>query len=487
MRKSIAVLALAGAFGTLFADNGPEVVDWFTAIGDNPSYGQLNPVNGAWTITPGTDGSAGFENGKLVLELGADGAAVFAATDGTAPDTNTITRVTLTTTFEPLAELPDSSDGDANLVVFDGAFYVWDGGNWRELTGITVPEAGVETDVLAEIKYQGEDTAREICFTIGEGNDVVTTGWIALHSTENAFANVTIKGAVTLDNIFGKVEMGRAANDGIKYSTIADAMAAASEGSDKTVVLIRNSSESITAVSGVKIDFNKKDSGVYTASGSTKIEIAYGNAEAESTASNDSLKIPLRSDIETVEEAREKIVVTVNDESKEAIIKDISAAELKIQIRTSKEVLANVKPGGKALADREDEGLRKYLSAWVKSEYEKAHTTASEIEQVFQEPYHDGNGLPIWQNYVLGVERPIDPITPVAAPAGDTDKSHITLSVPAISKDRYSGDYKITYKVGNVEASDPQAIKVPLGTGNYEIQAVLSEPDPAPAEPTVGE
>ena len=486
MRKSIAVLALAGAFGTLFADNGPEVADWFTAIGDNPSYGQLNPENGTWTITPGTDGSAGYADGKLVLELGADGSAVFAATDGTAPDTNTITRVTITTTFKPLTELPVSSDGDANLVVCGGKFYVWDGGKWVD-TGIAAPAAGDETPVLAEIKYQGENEARAIRFTIGEGNDAVTTSWIPLVSTANAFANVTIKGAATLDNIIGQVEMGRAANDGIKYSTIAEAMGAASEGSDKTVVLIRNSSESITAVSGVKIDFNKKDSGVYTASGSTKIEIAYGNAEAESTASNDSLKIPLRSDIKTVEEAREKIVVTVNDESKEAIIKDISAAELKIQIRTSKEVLANVKPGGKALADREDEGLRKYLSAWVKSEYEKAHTTASEIEQVFQEPYHDGNGLPIWQNYVLGVERPIDPITPVAAPAGDTDKSHITLSVPAISKDRYSGDYKITYKVGNVEASDPQAIKVPLGTGNYEIQAVLSEPDPAPAEPTVGE
>lgn len=494
MRKSIAVLALAGAFGTLFADNGPEVANWFTAIGDSPSFEQLNPVNGAWTITPGTDGSADYVNARLVLELGEGGSAVFAATDGTAPDTNTITRVTITTTFEPLTELPDSSDGDANLVVYAGKFYVWDGDSWVD-ADIAAPASGDETPVLAEIKYQGENVARAIRFTIGEGTDAVTTGWIPLVSTENAFANVTIKGAATLDNIIGQIEMGRAENNGIKYSTIADALNAASEGSDKTVVLLRDAeTEEITMISGVKLDTNGKKSGTISPDPKdpdAKIEVAYGEVPGESTKSGE-----VKLYVKTSEENFDKIKISVNDNSKEVFdLQQGGYGQIKFHLRTSTDVLNKVKPdGSKALKtdpDDQDDNYRQFLSSVALEPYEEAHADPARIQAAIVK--NAPNGIPHWQNYVMGVTDNAKPLQPVAAPAGDKDEHFITLSVPVINKANESGDYKVTYKVANDDGSvtetvdDPQAIKVPLGTGNYEIQAVLSEPDPAPAEPTVGE
>ena len=479
MRKSIAVLALAGAFGTLFADNGPEVTDWFTAIGDEASYEQLNPVNGAWTITPGTDGSAGYADGRLVLELGADGSAVFAATDGTAPDTNTITRVTITTTFEPLTELPNSSDGDANLVVCGGKFYVWDGGKWVN-TDIAAPASGVETSVLAEIKYQGVNAARAIRFTIGEGNATVTTGWIPLASTENAFANVTIKGAATLDNIIGKVEMGRAENDGIKYSTIADAKAAAKSGSDKTITLLRDSSEEVEMDSEIELETAGKYTGKISLDpedANAKIEIAYGKTPLESTQSAAEVKLYVVTDVPV-----EKINVTVDDASKEVVnLQKSEDGQIKFSLRTSTEVLNQVKPDGvKALKtdpNNPNDKYRQFLSSVAKEAYEAAHANPASIQKAIDQ--EASNGLRCWQNYVMGISVAdyAKPVQPVAAPVGDKDKGFITLSVPVINKTKASGDYKVTYKVDDVTADDPQAIKVPLRTGTYEIQAILSDPE----------
>ena len=484
MRKSIAVLALAGAFGTLFADNGPEVANWFTAIGDSPSFEHLNPVNGAWTITPGTDGSAGYADGRLVLELGADGSAVFAATDGTAPDTNTITRVTITTTFEPLTELPDSSDadGDANLVVCGGKFYVWDGGKWVD-TDITAPAAGVETEILAEITYQGVNAARAIRFTIGEGNDAVRTDWITLVSAENAFANVTIKGATTLDNIIGQIEMGRAENNGIKYSTIADAKSAAKSGSDKTITLLRNSTEDVVVDSEIEIETAGMKTGWISLDPedkNAKIQIAYGKTPSESTKSGE-----VKLYVSTTEPV-EKINIKVNDDSKEVFQPEWSEyGQIKFHLRTSTEVLNCVKPDGikplKTDPTNPNDDYRKFLSFVAKDVYEEAHADPARIQEAIVEAAP--NGVPLWQNYVMGVTDYKKPLQPVAAPAGDKDNGFITLSVPVINKEDETGDYKVTYEVANDDGSvtktvdDPQAIKVPLGTGTYKIQAILSEPE----------
>lgn len=482
MRKSIAVLALAGAFGTLFADNGPEVADWFTAIGDEASSGQLNPTNGAWTISPGTDGSADYANGKLVLELGEDGSAVFAATDGTAPDTNTITRVTITTTFKPLTELPDSSDGDANLVVFDGAFYVWNGYSWVD-TDIAAPAPGAETEILAEITYQGVNAARAICFTIREN---ASTGWIPLVSTENAFANVTIKGAATLDNIIGRVEMGRAENNSIKYSTIADAKAAAKSGSDKTITLLRDSAEEVVLDSEVELETDGMVTGrisLDSTDENAKIQIAYGKTPSESTKSAAEVKLYVVTDVPI-----EKINVTVDDASKEVVnLQKSEDGQIKFSLRTSTAVLNEVKPDGmKALktdSTNPNDKYRQFLSSVAKEAYEAAHADPEEIQRVISQDAL--NGLSYWQNYVMGISV-VDyakPVQPVAAPAGDKDDGFITLSVPVINKANESGDYKVTYNVANDDGSvtktvdDPQAIKVPLGTGTYEIQAILSDPE----------
>ena len=70
----------------------------------------------------------------------------------------------------------------------------------------------------------------------------------------------------------------------------------------------------------------------------------------------------------------------------------------------------------------------------------------------------------------------------MTTPAGDTDESNITLAIPAVVAATPSDDYVITYQVVDKtdEKKDPihqdgaGSIKIPLGTGTYEIKAVFT-------------
>ena len=94
------------------------------------------------------------------------------------------------------------------------------------------------------------------------------------------------------------------------------------------------------------------------------------------------------------------------------------------------------------------------------------------------------NKLPLWQDYALGIDKDTS-VAPVTTPTGDTDEDNITLAIPAIDKNKYSGGYTISYQVLKGDETvqsekdtddDPSAIKIPLtsGTGTYKIKAVFT-------------
>ena len=214
-----------------------------------------------------------------------------------------------------------------------------------------------------------------------------------------------------------------------------------------------------------------------------KIEIAYGKTPSESTQSAAEVKLYVVTDVPV-----EKINVTVDDASKEVVnLQKSEDGQIKFSLRTSTDVLNQVKPDGvKALKTdptNPNDKYRQFLSSVAKEAYEAAHANPASIQEAINQEAL--NGLRRWQNYVMGISVTdyANPVQPVAAPAGDKDEDFITLSVPVINKANESGDYKITYKVANDDGSvtkmvdDPQAIKVPLGTGIYAIQAILSDPE----------
>ena len=72
----------------------------------------------------------------------------------------------------------------------------------------------------------------------------------------------------------------------------------------------------------------------------------------------------------------------------------------------------------------------------------------------------------------MGIDKTVS-VAPVTIPTGDTDGEKITLAIPAVDPKNYSGDYDITYKVGD-ETYTPQTIKIPLDTGTYSIKAIFT-------------
>ena len=72
----------------------------------------------------------------------------------------------------------------------------------------------------------------------------------------------------------------------------------------------------------------------------------------------------------------------------------------------------------------------------------------------------------MWQPSTMPSQKssPTDSVKPVAVPK-DMSSDKITLYIPALTNAVPSGDYEITYKVGNEEVDGPGAVTIPLPKG----------------------
>ena len=152
-------------------------------------------------------------------------------------------------------------------------------------------------------------------------------------------------------------------------------------------------------------------------------------------------------------------------------------------VRLNDSEMKEVKLPGVTGSVQNTDKLRKFLEDSKIDAYTGDDASADGITQEMLTS-DTANGLKYWQDYALGIVVGTS-VAPVTTPAGDTNPDAITLAIPTIDKDNYSGDYDIRYQVMKDSApvpsgggldENPGAILIPLtsGTGTYSIKAVFT-------------
>ena len=463
--------------------------NWFSAIGDGASSKtDLNPTNGIWSLPTEAEVSYASNSG-LVFDLDDNESIAFTAKDGTAPDTNTVTKVSIRGVFTPvlLSELTKISMSDrqaqvAFVIAEDGtgtAFYAWVGGDanaWIKLSNANVvPDTENVTEVVATFNYTSS-SASYASFAVVKNNvsyDLTnSSGNKSLKITSTAAAKRCIAGfscygSGTLASADGVVGIGVASVGDVKYGTLGEAVTAATAGS--TIEVLRPTSESVEVHSGVKIADNGKVSGTITADSSVTVTV---KPTAEHFATNalagksGAYDIPVKVSGGTV-----AVELPAGMSNKEVASTTRSGTSVAVTIQTATSVLEGATPDGTKALTKDVPELRQYLAAHTNEAYIAADVSSASIAAALAATRE--NGLKLYQSYALGVtpETPVKP-EPVAS---DTDPNAITLTIPALTTSKKSGDYTITYQAGSNTATDNAgAIKVPLTTGSHAVKILFN-------------
>ena len=463
--------------------------NWFSAIGaDASSTADLNPTNGSWDLTAGGEVSYASNSG-LVFDLEDNESIAFTATDETAPDTNTVTKVSIRGVFTPvlLSELTKISMSDrqaqvAFVIAEDGtgtAFYAWVGGDanaWIKLSNDNVPpDTENVTEVVATFNYTSS-SASYASFAVVKNsqsyNLTNSTGNTSLAMTSDAAAKRCIAGfscygSGTLVAASGSVGIGVASVDNVKYGSLADAVTAATAGS--TIEVLSPTSESVEVHSGVKIADNGKVSGTITADSSVTVTV---KPTAEHFATNalagksGAYDIPVKVSGGTV-----AVELPAGMSNKEVASTTHSGTSVAVTIQTATSVLEGATPDGTKALTADLDNLRGYLNTHTNSAYIAADVSSASIAAALAATRE--NGLKLYQSYALGIE-PGTPVKPVPV-ASDTDPNAITLTIPALTTSKKTDDYTITYQAGSNTATDNAgAIKVPLTTGSHAVKILFN-------------
>lgn len=516
MKKSLifASVAFAGAFA-LNADWTCQ--NWFKGIGASPSSdslpSDLDSTNGSWEAVPATSGGtfAGTlaldDNNALVFDLEDGEHLDFTVGKTEAADTGTITDVEVTGVFTPLTgtKPEDSTMNDRNaqvgfVVEINGDatnYCAWTGSGWVALTNEAVDAgANVDAETSLLVRFDYRSSTKYASFAILSGDPVVTNflgnsvGTVALTVSSDAVASnrvcgVSCYGSGTLAKADGGVGLGIASVAGVKYGSLQEAADATGSVGDKTITVLKTTTESVTLPDGAAIyDPDKKASGanIAAAAGAT-VTIKPIAAEVNSGASG-SCTVPLNItlgngskveiDLSSVAPGKE-VVGDVNVEGTTATF----------TTQTAKSVLTDATVGGKNLnlSDSAKEAkLRTLLNTYANSAYTQAYASTEAANTAIQTallttPENSENSLALWQDYALGIQ-PTAPVAPVAAPV-DSANDAVTLSIPALVGATPSGDFTIKYQIDSetAQALTGGAISVPLpsavGGVDHEIKIVF--------------
>ena len=497
MKKTLLMASVACACA--FAANAA-YDSWFTGIGASATgTNAMDATNGAWVFNV-TNGEASVESSALVFDLDDGETIVFNADQAAAPDTNTITRVAVTGVFTPVkvSDLPSDSEmttrgAQVGFVVASTTendvttynYKGWVGSGWITL-GSAIPAANIEsnTSLVVDFDYsQRTPSANYVTFSLVSGSPATTNvlsggNHIAMTSTAAAnrcVAGMTCYGSGTLAAANGDVEIGVATLNGVKYASISDAVAAASGTAEISVV--RPTDEAVT-VNKADITINDPND-IYTGNVAVDgVTTTVKPAAVEFTGDT----LAGKSGTYTLKAGAtaaniDDIAVVLPMSNKEVASKTVSGGKVQVTIQTATSVLAGATTdGGKALSVVP--ALRTFLTKNAQTAYEAAEVSSSTITAALNSTPENKNGLKLWQDYALGIE-PEDSVKPVTAPAGDTDAENITLAIPDLVGKTPSGDYTISYKVGDtVQAGGAGAIKIPLTTGtvtgNKDVKVVFT-------------
>lgn len=499
MKKSLifASIACAGAFA-LHAEWTCQ--NWFKGIGASPSDSNLpttlNPVNGSWAAQPASGsvpfaGSLSLVDGKLVFDLEDGEHLDFTVGATAAADSGTVTDVEVAGVFTPVSDnLPDDSTMNGRnaqvgfVVRIDGDatnYCAWTGSGWVALTNEAV-DAGAnieaETKLLVRFDYRLSTKTASFAIVNGSATNFLgnATGVVALPITATAAAvaegrvyGVSCYGSGTLAGADGGVGLGVADANGVKYGSLADAVAAAGT-SETTINVLRETSESVTLPenSQITLNDNGKVDGEVTVPAGTEVKVAATSDEVNGGVSGP-CSIPL--DVKAAAADVAIVLPGTVGNYKEVANVVTTGSSLTFDLRTKTEIITNAVPtGGKKLAEN-PEGLHRFLADYGGSNYTKAEATTADIKTALETVSNaaGSNGLPNWECYVLGI-TPTTPIAPVAA-ATDESGDTIPLSIPAVMSATPSGDYTVKYQVGSGTAG--AGIAVPAATGTYTVKIVL--------------
>ena len=477
----------------------PEYKSWFKGISNPTATNALGQSNGTWII-PASEVSV--KDGALSFELEDDEPLAFNVTEGTAPDTNTITRVVVRGVFEQTAtnNFPSESIMEARnaqvgfLVGIDDVsatnYYAWVGGSeWIKLASTAVePDVVNEQTIMAEFYYNNTnathpsvkfyvitENATNVLNEVGGQTDQFDVTSTAA-TTNRKVVGVSCYGSGSVSQIDGLVELGVAQVGTTKYGTLADAVNAAGT-TTATIEILRDTDESVSLASG-QTGITISDPGNHAKGTITIPENV--SVKVETTvpqlypATNGVYTIPLSTSGGTV-------IVELPPEVadyKEVATTDVANDKIEVTLQTRTDILAAVKPDETNGLMKNETKFRTFLDTYVHDTYTAADASATGLSSALNA--NGENAIPLWQSYVLGI-APNTSVAPVTAPNGDTASDGITLAIPAVSTNEYSGDYTVTYQaVGNngvesgIASDNPQTIKIPLTTGTYTIKATFT-------------
>ena len=505
MKKTIifASIACAGAFA-LHADWTYQ--NWFTAIGGDASAATpagMDSDGGSWdftNVTSADDYSYAAATG-LTFDLD-DNEYVAFNVNGAAPDTNTYTTVEVSGVFTPARtnDLPAAADMNTRLAQVGFAvgtvsdplatnYYAWVGGDWIALAAPAAvdpatKDPAAESDLLVTFDYRTLDVKVSFAIITTDPaatnvlNSSVNDGWIALTGgaltraqTNGKVAGLSCYGSGAIKSANGAVGLGYAKMDGVKYGSIADAISAAGSA-EETIEVVRATSESATIPEGSNITISDPDdvyNGEVDVDPNASVKIALEQSQVGTGDGTSASGCTVKANASNMDQ----IHIVLDDtmaQYKEAVNKSLDTTNgiLTYDVRTKTEIITNAIPeGGKAL-EKSPEKLHAFLATNGGTEYTKANPSSANIATQLETA--GGNGLPLWQSYVMGI-APGDPVKPVTA-AADTDTENITLVIPSVAAGDPSGDYEVKYKVdGGTSATE---IKIPFTTsGTHEIKISL--------------
>ena len=514
MKKTLVVASIACAFASAFnayadAETPPRYLNWFDAIGTGASSASsLDPTNGEWNVSASGEKSWSAEDG-LTYDLSTN-YVTFTASQAAAPDTNTVTRVSLVSYFYPIvcsaiSEIP-SLDGSTEQIGFAAVavtnaageatfkYCAWTGDSWFALDGAEPnDEEDVLTTLKAELDYR--DTVPTVSFTIvSNGVDyALTTGSVEVvtnilvtssKASGDKLYGFKCGGSGNIKSAQGLMAEAIAEIGGKKYISLAEATANAAPGS--VIDVLAETDEDITLANGVAIsNANGKVKGTISAGEGSTVAIDLSVADIGG-GSNGTYTV----DVKTSTSGSGTIAVIQPLPNKEIAsgTTTITSDRITVTIHTKTELLAALRPDAandKALAvdNTTNSPLRVFLEKYSPA-YRSADASTESIQAELRSVPAGSNGLPLWQDYVLTIE-PDTVVKPVAPAAGDDSSSYIKLSIPNLSGVTPIG-YTVTYKVYKEGVADPvattdsaNAIQIPVssGSGKYTVKAVLT---PAP-------
>lgn len=492
MKKLTFALSIACAGALAFADTEQWNSDaWINGIGSGAtSATSLSPTGGAWSGLS-ADNAELTSAKALELDLDTTEEALFTVSATTTE--KTAQKLTITGVFTPLAaaDLPAGTDmgqsgkkaqfgfavvsttattaateTDEASTTTTYAYYAWVGekdgsaaiDDWTKIGDCSDPEAS--TTLTIEASYWAG--APKATFTIGTTTKAfeLTGDAATAANAANKVASIACTGSGTLSALNGVTGVAVASVGDTVYPTVDAAIAAAKDQTDATVKMEADPSGDVTipADSTAKIDANGKSA---TIANNGAMDVAVN------TSGSGTVEIPMNiSGSGTVN-------YKLNDTSKEIVgTPTVSDGKVSVTVQTAKSILEGVKFADVAPTTKNETKFRTFLTDEGITAYTEANATAEKIQAALNE--NGGNELKKWQSYALGIASSTTLATDYVT---DSATDAITLKLaPSTGAIDATGDYTITYKVGEQTATDPAAIKVPLATGRYPVKIVFTAP-----------